>query len=459
MVIALVLGDSVSLVAAGSLSILIRLLLGWDSTSLFSYLSLWPVVGLSVLAYAAKGLYSGVALNPANELRKMALSTNLVYLTAGSIIFLFQVSQSYSRGFFVLAWVFSLVLVPLGRTLVRHWLSRYSWWGHPVVILGAGEVGQRILHLLLTHPEYGLKPVAVVDDTLPPQDTIQGVPVAKGLHLSPKIAEKLNGAYGILAMPELPRHELLAIVECYAHSFHHLLVVPDLIGFSSLWVEAKDVGGILGLEVRQQLLNPQSQLLKRLVDLIGASLAILLLSPVLVGVAIAVKCSSPGPLFFNQERLGLKGSLFKAFKFRSMYLDAEERLQEILSTDPVARQEYTLFHKLRHDPRVTPVGRIIRKFSLDELPQLWNVIRGEMSLVGPRAYMPREQTHMNGAEKTILQVLPGITGFWQVSGRNRLSFQQRLDLDVYYVKNWSLWFDIHILIRTVWVVLSGDGAH
>ncbi len=218
-------------------------------------------------------------------------------------------------------------------------------------------------------------------------------------------------------------------------------------------------GEVLSLEVRQQLLNRRSMILKRLFDLGAAALGLVAILPLLLVLGLLVKLDSPGPLFFAQERLGLNGERFRAFKFRSMYVNAEERLQQILHADPAARQEYDLFHKLRHDPRVTPVGRILRKFSIDELPQLWNVLRGEMSLVGPRAYMPKELAKMNGTEQIILQVLPGITGLWQVSGRNRLSFPARLEIDIYYVRNWSAWLDLHILAKTVWVVLTGDGAH
>ena len=455
----LISADLFSLILAGVLSIIVRFSLtaGMDVPEL--YLSLWPALGLFVLAYGAKGLYSGVALNPANELRRITQATGLVYLASGAVIFLFKVADQYSRGLFLIAWVLSLVLVPLIRGLVRYRFSRCAWWGHPVVIMGASEAGQMVLQLLKTHPEFGLKPVALLDDDPQRHGDLQSVPVLGGLHLGPNLAQRLPGAYGIIAMPQLPRNQLLEIVEQYAQSFHHLLVIPDLMGFSSLWVEAKDVGGILGLEVRQQLLNRRSMILKRMIDLGASAVGLVCISPLLLVICLLVRLDSPGPLFFAQERFGLNGERFKALKFRSMYVDAEERLQQILQSDPAARQEYELFHKLRNDPRVTPMGRILRKFSLDELPQLWNVLRGEMSLVGPRAYMPKELAKMNGAEQIILQVLPGITGLWQVSGRNRLSFPARLDLDIYYVRNWSPWLDAHILAKTVWVVLTGDGAH
>ncbi len=456
----LISSDILALLVAGGLSIQIRYLFG-QRLDLSFYAELWPAIGLFILAYAVKGLYSGVTLNPASELRLITISTNLVYLTLGVVIFLLKVSDDYSRSLFLIAWSLSLLLVPFLRSLTRSGLARTSWWGHPVVILGSGAAGQRLIQILKQQPTLGLKPVAVLsdpDDPQPTQDHVEGVPCLGSTKLASELAQHFKISYAIVAIPHSFGQLWQTMIEHHGQYFHHLIFIPDLIGFSSLWVEAKDIGGILGLEVRQQLLNPRSRWLKRLIDLIGSSVGLVLLAPVLVILAVLIKLDSPGSLLFAQERLGRSGQRFKAYKFRSMYVNAEERLQEILQQDPEARREYEIFHKLSHDPRVTRVGRVLRKFSLDELPQLWNVVVGDMSLVGPRAYIPRELPEMHGSEQIILQVLPGITGLWQVSGRNKLSFPQRLALDIYYVRNWSPWLDFHILARTIWVVISGYGA-
>jgi lipopolysaccharide/colanic/teichoic acid biosynthesis glycosyltransferase len=180
--------------------------------------------------------------------------------------------------------------------------------------------------------------------------------------------------------------------------------------------------------------------------------------PFLLLIALLIKLDSRGAIFFAQERMGINGTRFKALKFRSMHENAETRLQEILTKNHKLREEYEVFHKLRHDPRVTRLGQFLRKYSLDELPQLWNVLKGDMSLVGPRAYMPSELDKMNSSENIILRVLPGITGLWQVRGRNNFSFQERLDIDVYYVRNWSLSLDLYLLVSTIRVVMMGKGA-
>ena len=197
---------------------------------------------------------------------------------------------------------------------------------------------------------------------------------------------------------------------------------------------------------------------KRVLDVLAALTAAIVLSPLLLLIAVAVKLTSRGPIFYTQKRLGKDGEHFKAYKFRTMHGDGEARLKAILDADPALRAEYEIYHKLRKDPRVTRVGRILRKFSLDEFPQLLNVILGDMSLVGPRPYIERELTEMGGQEKIILRAPPGMTGMWQVSDRNATSFAQRVQIDVYYVRNWSPWLDIHILAKTFGVVIKGSGV-
>jgi lipopolysaccharide/colanic/teichoic acid biosynthesis glycosyltransferase len=199
--------------------------------------------------------------------------------------------------------------------------------------------------------------------------------------------------------------------------------------------------------------------LKRTIDIIGALFGLVLLLPVGLIVALFIKLNSRGPLLYKQIRVGKGERRFAMLKFRSMYADADVLLKEILEADPELREEYARFHKLRNDPRITSVGRVIRKYSIDELPQLWNVLKGEMSLVGPRPYMPSELYKMRGrGARTILSVRPGLTGLWQTGGRNKLLFYERLELDVEYVEQWSLLLDVRLLWRTIPVILRGEGA-
>lgn len=287
---------------------------------------------------------------------------------------------------------------------------------------------------------------------------VEGVPVVGDLSLAPILATRLKIPYAVLAMPGVDGPKLVQIVERVGGKFSHLLVIPDLFGFATLGVPAKNLGGILGVEVRQQLLLPGPRLAKRVMDATLTVFGGLVISPLLALIALLIKIDSKGSVFYAQNRLGKDGEFFKAYKFRTMHGDGEARLKAILDADPELRAEYEIYHKLRKDPRVTRVGRILRKFSLDELPQLLNVLKGDMSLVGPRPYIEREVTEMGGQEKIILRAPPGMTGMWQVSDRNTTSFAQRVQIDVYYVRNWSPWLDIHILAKTFGVVVKGSGV-
>jgi lipopolysaccharide/colanic/teichoic acid biosynthesis glycosyltransferase len=195
---------------------------------------------------------------------------------------------------------------------------------------------------------------------------------------------------------------------------------------------------------------------RRALDVAIAAVSLLLMLPVCLLIALLIKLDSRGPVLFTQTRMGRDGRCFKMIKFRSMHVNADEHLKEILAADPALRMEYETYHKLQKDPRVTRVGWLLRRFSLDELPQFWNVFRGEMSLVGPRPYLPHERHKMNGSERVILSVPPGITGYWQVHARNSVCFQDRLVMDLQYMQLRSLWLDLNLLSRTVVVVVRGE---
>jgi Undecaprenyl-phosphate galactose phosphotransferase WbaP len=248
-------------------------------------------------------------------------------------------------------------------------------------------------------------------------------------------------------------------VDRYGRCFGHLIVIPNLIGMTSLGICAREVGGMIGLEVSQKLLRPSSRVLKRLVDLV---IAAVLLVPVALLLAVAgflIKLEDGGPVFYSNERLGLGGKKFKALKLRSMVADGDRVFRQYLAANPEEASHWHNNQKLRLDPRLTRIGRIIRKTSIDELPQIWNVLIGEMSVVGPRPVLESQVGMYGPTFELYKQVRPGMTGLWQVSGRNHLSFAERVRLDKYVIQNWSVWMDLYILARTARVVLSADGAY
>lgn len=423
------------------------------------YWQLWPLIGLFLLAYGAAGLYPTVGLSPVDELRRICLSTTLTYLAMGAAIFLFREGETYSRGVFLLAWLFSLLAVLLSRFAVRHLFARYPWWGYPVLIFGAGRTGELVIKTLQRQPGFGLKPLAVLDDNPTKQGELAGVPILGPLSLAPGLALKRDISYAIVAMPGVQREKLLSILERYSNTFPHLLMIPDLFGIASLWVATKDLGGILGLELRQRLLLPGPRLTKAMLDVVLTLILGLLLLPLIGLIVCLIKIDSPGPILYRQVRLGRGAKPFTVWKFRSMRLDADAALERYLKENPTLKEDWELDHKLKDDPRITRVGSFLRRTSLDELPQLWNVLRREMSLVGPRPIVDREVWRYAEKFELYTRVLPGLTGLWQVSGRNDVSYDERVNLDAYYVRNWSVWLDLYILIRTTWVVLVGDGAY
>ncbi len=450
--------DVTAVAAAWWLAVQGRLLAG-GVLSPELYWRLWPGLALFVAAYAAQGLYPGFGLNPVEELRRTTVSTSLVHLVLGAATFLVRGGEAYSRAAFLVAWSLALVLVPLGRAVARHLFCRSRWWGYPVLVLGAGRTGEMLARTLRQAPGLGLRPVAFLDDDPAKPARVAGLPVLGGTELAPRVAREAGIRHVLVAMPGAGRERLLQIVERYGSSFPHLLVVPDLFGLSSLWVAARDLQGTVALEVRQQLLLPGPRLLKRVLDLVATVALGLVSLPLVALLAVAIKLDSPGPVFFGQVRVGRGGRPFRAWKFRTMVQDAEQVLQRYLRDSPELRDEWARDQKLRNDPRVTRVGRFLRRTSLDELPQVWNVLRGEMSLVGPRPIVQEEVAKYGPAFPLYAQVLPGITGLWQVSGRNETTYEERVELDSYYVRNWSPWLDLYILARTAWVVVTGKGAY
>lgn len=410
---------------------------------------------LLIGAFALVGLYDVLALHPAQEIRWMTLTTALISATvtvsawigAGDSMGVVAVAAWMSGG--------AVLGLPASRALGRVLFSRFAWWGIPVTLVGDERMTARLLAVLGRWPELGYRPVALYHleaEELRARPTHQ-----VALRLAPSGLAASPVGCAIVALPELSQRELNDLLGRFSRFYRRVFVLSagDL---PSLWTGSQAMMGFLGYEVKHRSWQLHGRSVKRLADLIGAVVALLLALPFLLVIGVLIRLDSPGPVFYRQIRMGRDGRCFLLFKFRTMYENAEDRLRELLASDDEIRREYERFHKLRKDPRVTPIGRVLRRYSLDEMPQLINVLLGHMSLVGPRAYLPRELEQMEGLEHVILQTPPGVTGLWQVSGRNALTFEERVHTDVHYVYNWSPWLDFYILARTLPVVWTGEGA-
>ncbi|MDQ2947049.1 MAG: undecaprenyl-phosphate galactose phosphotransferase WbaP [Acidobacteriota bacterium] len=454
----IVAADLVALTASIMSTVLIRQFFNADY-ELSLYWRLWPVLGLFMVVYSMFGLYPGLVSSTVAELRKLSSATTLVFLVIGALSFLLRDANAYSRVVFLLGWIASLFLVPTVRSLIRNSLARASWWGYPVIVFGSGEMASKVVRKLLQNPEFGLRPAAVFDHHGFPTSSVDGVPVFRGFHGAASAATRLGISRAIIAAPSGQISELLQLIESHANIFSHVLIIPDLIGLSSVGIETRDICRMLGFELRRSLLLPGPRFAKRLIDLTLTPLIGLVSLPILALVALLIKIDSRGPVLYSQRRLGQRSGHFRVWKFRTMQPDGDRILREHLDKCPELLAEWKDTQKLKDDPRLTRVGRFLRKTSLDELPQLWNVIRGEMSLVGPRPIVKEEIPRYGDGYKLYDQVLPGLTGLWQVSGRNDTTYEERVELDTYYVRNWSPWIDIYLLARTIRVVLKGSGAY
>lgn len=415
-------------------------------------------VVLVLCSLMAAGLYPGVTVNPVEELRRSTLSVMFAYLGLLAATFLLH-DLSESRLIYFFSCALTVLSIPIFRTITRSIFSGYEWWGSPVAILGFGHTGKTLLTTLLKNPRIGLRPVAVLDDN--PEEYLDADPslIRGPLSRCRDITHEKKISYGIICMPELSREDLLHRIDQYGSCFGHLLVIPNLIGMTSLGISAKEVGGIIGLEVKRELLRPSSRIAKRALDILITLAAAPFILLLIALFALMTKLEGKGPVFYPNERIGYRGKKFRAWKLRSMIVNADEILHECLQKDSDLKTEWETTQKLKHDPRLTRIGRIIRKTSIDELPQFWNVLIGEMSVVGPRP-MLQSQVKLYGPSFALYkQVRPGITGLWQVSGRNKLTFAERVKLDRYVIQNWSVWLDLYILARTASVVLTAHGAY
>lgn len=420
-----------------------------------------PVVGVWIGSRALLGLYPGYGFDSVEELRRHVYSVLTTLSTLAIFALGSQIGGLLSRLLVFLAFLGLLLLAPFVRYFVKWGMRKAGLWGKPVVILSYAKAERNIVNLLKRNWELGYNPVAIFGY----RSGALGGPFVEGVEHQQVWASAVDLARShgldtvIFAMPHTRREQLAQLVSLASATFRHVLIIPNLSGVTNSAVLARNLAGTLALEAKFNLLDPWALRAKRVIDLCATVVGGALILPLLLVLALLVYLESGRPVFYTDQRMGRDGKLFSCVKFRTMVVDAEALLQRMLEEDAELREEYSKYHKLHIDPRVTRVGRFLRKTSLDELPQLWNVLRGEMSLVGPRPYLPRESKEIGTVQSEIVRVPPGITGPWQVAGRNQTSFSERVQMDDHYVRDWSVWLDLVILGRTVRSVAFSRGAY
>lgn len=433
---------------------------GWDELpDLLPLGSYWPIVARALLLWIAIAwvteVYGAYRRRPLT-VELLRLGRALLLTAAGLAVFAYLGKEEVSRLLLALYVVVAYAWLATSRFVIRkaaRAARRRGYNTRRYAVVGAGPLARDIVRTMAAHPEWGYEFAGYVVDGPPP------APLAREKVLG-KLADLerlLHGSVLDEVVFAVPREQLGALEQPVLACEEQGIKVRVCLDLFETRIATRTVEDLDGIPLLALSTTPSDTLAlaaKRALDLVESAAALVLLAPIFLVVAIAIRLESPGPVFFRQRRVGRNGREFTLLKFRSMYQDAEARLESLRAHNEVSGPVF----KMRNDPRVTRVGRLIRRASIDELPQFWNVLRGDMSVVGPRPPLPAEVAKYERWQRRRLSVKPGITCTWQVSGRSDISFERWMELDLRYIDTWSLWEDTKILVRTIPAVLTGRGA-
>jgi Undecaprenyl-phosphate galactose phosphotransferase WbaP len=401
------------------------------------------------------GQAPGWGLGAIEELRRVQLLLITVFALAGIAYVLGQDRILPSRIVYLSSYLFAAFLLPFGRMAVRKVLGRCGCWGCGVALYGDRSTIERMTQVFASESNIGYHPAAIFSDDFKKGEAFEGIPVAGGLQ------DTMAGVpVAVASIAHLREKNLVGFVDHTLADYRKVVLLPGIDGGVFSWVVPRDFNGMVGLELSRNLLNPLAAGTKLIYEIALVLLFLPLWLPLILLLALLVFLGDRRNPFYRQTRIGKKGRLFKAIKLRTMVPNADEALQLLIEKDAELKAEWETFYKLKNDPRITPVGRFLRRFSLDELPQLFNVLAGEMALVGPRPLPVYHHEELSeNSRRFRSRVRPGMTGQWQVSGRSDCGLAEMEQWDSFYVRNWSIWMDIYILARTFKVVLFSHGAY
>lgn len=437
---------------------------GFVPETLASFRSLQVAVTFGMLlTFSLRGLYRLRSTGTwFKQFWTIAGATTMAFAVLSAYTYVFRSTDffvSQTRALVAFTWVAVIVVVSVARLLVSSTLSSLYRRGvglTNLLVVGSGRLGKLMMQQIAASPNLGYHVAGFIHD-------LDGEPADFGRFKALGTMRDLDAVIRdkripevIIALPSHQHQQILRTVRVCERAGADFKLVPDLYELSLSRIDVDAIEGIPLIGLRRSLTNSWQYHVKRVIDLVGAALILLLSAPVWALISLAIKLDSPGPVLLRQTRLGYRGQPFTCFKFRSMHVNAEELLDHVRpQNSDTERGKF----KLRHDPRRTRVGRIIRRMSLDELPQFLNVISGDMSLVGPRPPLPTEYERYEDWEKARLEITPGITGLWQVRGRSDIDFDEMVLMDLYYIENWSLRLDVQIMLQTIPAVLSRRGAY
>jgi len=427
---------------------------------LFSaFLTRFYIASIWIIVFAYEKLYTK-RHTFWEETRILIKGSTMSYLLIMVALFITKEYIFFSRVIIFLAWILSFAIFPIIRYLMKRLLIGLRLWGKKVILIGSIESMTSVIKAIRQNRTMGYEIVGgLTDDRTKIAQTLPGVPILGHFDEISEWKEKTGFEDIIVAFIDVSRDTFIALLKRWDSVSDTIRYIPQTGDLITTGVEIENIGKILSLVIRKNLQKPWNILIKMVFDFFVASIMIVVFSPAFLLIAAAIALDSRGPVFFKQERFGKKGHVIKVIKFRTMFTDAGRRLDAYLQRNAAAREEWATYKKLKtYDPRVTRAGAFLRKFSLDELPQIINVLKGDMSIVGPRPYLQEELVEVKQIKPILFLVKPGITGLWQISGRSNVSFEERLRLDESYIRNWSLWTDLVILLKTFRVTASGHGA-
>jgi len=425
-----------------------------------SFVTYWVYLPVFFLVFYVSKLYPGMVLAPAEEVRRFTVSSFFCFVgIAFSIVFETDGREMIAIAM-ILAIPFASIGLPIGRQLGRLLFSRTKVWGVPVAIYVFDNKRNIVVDRLIGHPELGYKPAVIINisSQVAGSSMYDGIPEFPPTEEVHDVIKKLGIKVAII----IENDSLIETQELYTkiiQQYRYTVAIPHNQHIRSVYSSVRDFNGIIGFSSTRNLTKPGELFLKRLTDIILLLIAAAPTLLVTIVAAVGIKITSPGPVFYGHKRIGKNGKQITVWKFRSMVTNSQEILERILAEDPVRRGEWEKDRKFKDDPRITKIGKILRNTSLDELPQLWNILKGDMSFVGPRPVTDSELDKYGKQSDFILSVKPGLSGMWQISGRSDTGYEERINLDTYYIQNWSIWLDLWIITKTIWVVLRRKGAY
>jgi len=434
-------------------------IMGYASINAKSFITYWPYLPVFILIFQLHKLYPGVSLAPSEEMRRFFIGSLIVYGGITMSRFIENNRWDSVNTAFLISGVFSTIILLTVRSVTHWFLYKTKLGGIPTVIYGSGKTGKLVTDCLLNSIRTGYAPVLILDDNPLGDDEYNGIPIIHDTSVGPEIVKRYNIKMAIVAMPSLDPKKLKRLQNTSVRAFRYNVIIPNFYNISSIWMSVRDFSGVLGIDASNKLKMPLNLIIKRFMDICVVVLGGIIALPFLLIIALIIKLDSPGVILYKHKRLGINGKHFNAYKFRTMVSNADEILQNLLETYPEIKKEWEESQKLHKDPRITKIGKFLRRTSIDELPQFINIFKGEMSLVGPRPIVDSEIEKYGEDYNMVFSVKPGLTGLWQVSGRSDSNYMDRVAYDTYYQQSWSVWLDFWIIFKTFGVVLIGKGAY